>query len=92
MSETIMLSMIGVPIGLLIGIWTISHMNTVGIDLTNWSDGLKQFGMAKIVRPEIDMGSLLWIGASVALTAILAAIYPSIKAMNLRPVEAMRKI
>ena len=90
--ETVMVSMIGVPIGLLVGYLTIIWLKDKGIDLSNWSEGLKQFGISQIVKPDLDAKYYLWIGLAVAITALLGAIYPSLKAIRLKPVEAMRKI
>jgi ABC-type lipoprotein release transport system permease subunit len=91
-SETIMLSMIGVPLGLMLGHATVSHLSIEGIDLSNWSEGLRQFGLSHIVRPELGLPYYLFVAACVALTAFLGSLYPSWKAMQLKPVDALRKI
>lgn len=91
-AETIMLSVVGVPLGLLLGFWTIEHLNETGMDLTAWSEGLRQFGMQQIIRPELDLEYYVFVAVAVAITAVLASIYPSIKAIRLKPVEALRKI
>ena len=90
--ETIMLSMIGVPLGLGLGYWTITYLNKRGMDLSEWSEGLRQFGMDQIVRPELDLGYYGFVAMAVAITALLASIYPSFKAISMKPVEALRKI
>lgn len=90
--ETLMLTMVGVPIGLMIGYGTVEWMNAKGIDLSNWSEGLRQFGVSQMVYPELDLYYYGFVAFSVAITAILAAIYPSYKAISLKPVDALRKI
>lgn len=90
--ETVMLSMIGVPLGLGIGYVTVYWMNDTGIDLSNWSEGLRQFGMSQMVYPELDPYYYGFVASAVAITSILASIYPSLKAIRLKPVEALRKI
>ncbi len=90
--ETLMVSITGVPIGLLLGYLTIIWLSDKGIDLSNWSEGLRQFGISQIVKPELDGVYYLWIGIAVAITALIGSIYPSVKAIRLKPVEAMRKI
>lgn len=90
--ETIMLAVVATPIGFLFGYGTVIYFNDKGIDLSAFSKGMRQFGLSEIVYPsmETDLYGLLVL--SVAITAILASIYPAYKAISLRPVEAIRKL
>ena len=90
--ETIFLAFLGAPLGLLLGYGTIHILHRTGIDLSRWSDALESFGMGKIVRPELSWDIIQTIIVGVVITAILASIYPALKAIRLRPVEALRKI
>jgi ABC-type lipoprotein release transport system permease subunit len=90
--ETIIVASIGAPIGMWIGHMTVRYLNRVGIDLSRWSSGLAEFGMDNIVRPEIDAGAYVIIAMGIVITALLGSIYPSIKAITLKPVEALRTI
>jgi len=92
MLETLLLSLIGAPIGLLLGVITAWYFGTYGIDLSSYSDALKQFGMNPIIYFKISQ-SLFWqVPISISITAILASIYPALKAISLKPVEAIRKL
>ena len=90
--ETIFIALIGAPIGMLLGIGTVRYLHTVGINLSNWSRALEEFGMSEIVRPEVNSDTIFTITIAVVITAILASIYPALKAIKLKPVEALRKI
>ncbi len=90
--ETIYIALVGAPIGMLLGYLTTKYLYRVGIDLSAWSEALEEFGMANIIRPEVDTNTFLTISIAVIITAVLASIYPALKAIRLQPVEALRKI
>ncbi len=92
MLETVFLALIALPIGLLIAFATVSWLGKVGVDLSRYSDGLKNFGMSAVIHPELGLHMYIYIGLAVVVTALIGAIYPSLKAIRLRPVEAIRKV
>lgn len=89
MLETVMLTMIGGPLGLLISKLSIGYFGAYGIDLGGAYDDV---GFASVIYPYLDGQSYLGVTYMVVIMAIAAAIYPAIKALNLNPVEAIRKI
>lgn len=89
MLETVMLTMIGGPLGLLISWVFVTHFGAEGIDL---GGAYTEVGFASIIYPYLDSKSYLEVTYMVGIMAVLAAIYPSIKALNLKPVDAIRKI
>lgn len=92
MLETMGLALIAAPVGLFLGWRTIAWLGRIGVDLSIYSQGLKQFGMETMVYPVMDTQYYFQILAAVCLTAVLGAIYPAWKAVHLRPVEALRKL
>ena len=90
--ETIFLGLAGAPIGLFIGWATIAYYSSVGVDLSNYSEGLESFGYASILYPYLDTSVYITVTIGVLVTAVLAALYPAWKAIKLRPVEALHKI
>ncbi|MGK7397898.1 MAG: ABC transporter permease [Candidatus Cyclobacteriaceae bacterium M3_2C_046] len=90
--ETIMISLVGGPIGLLLGFVTIKIFHQTGLDLSDYSQGLEKLGYDSVLYPGLELKYYLIIALGVIVTAILAAIYPAIKAIKLKPVEALAKL
>jgi len=92
MLETFFLSLIASPIGVLFAYFTITYFGKVGIDLSAFARGLEAYGMSPIIYTQLPAYSYFEIVLMAFVSAILAAIYPSIKAIKLDPVNAIRKI
>ena len=90
--ETLMLAIVGAPIGMLLGWITITLTGKSGINMSMYQKGLEQFGMSGTVYPSLTPDTYVTVGVAIAITALLASIYPARKAVKLRPVEALRKI
>jgi ABC-type lipoprotein release transport system permease subunit len=90
--ETIFLSTIGGPLGLLAGYSTIRWLAKRGIDLSDYSAGLEAIGYESVLRPVLDPADYVQIVIGVLITAILASLYPAWKAIQVKPVEALHKI
>ena len=63
-----------------------------GIDLSIFSEGMREFGMSEVVYPDPIPSIYLQVAVAVFLTAFLGAIYPAWKAIRLKPVDALTKI
>lgn len=92
MLETLFLTMVGVPVGMALSWLTILWVGEVGIDLSAFAQGLEEYGMSTMIYPELPEGYFLNIGLLMVAATLLAAIYPSIKALKLNPVQAIRKV
>jgi putative ABC transport system permease protein len=90
--ETIMIALVGGPIGLLIGFLTIQYFYHNGLDLSMYSEALEQYGMDRILYMRLEFYYYIIIVAGIITTAIIAAIYPAIKAVKLKPADALHKI
>lgn len=90
--ETVMLSCAGIPAGILLTVTTVGWLGRAGINLSAFSQALSQYGFSNIVYPVLHVSMFGPITIMTALTAILSAIYPAIKALRFKPAEAIHKI
>lgn len=90
--ETIFVGLLGAPLGMVFAYFTVRHYHEVGINLSRFSKGLESYGMSEIVRPFLDSSAYYFVAIAVAVTAVLSSVYPALKAIKLKPVEAIRKI
>ena len=92
LTETVLLTFIGVPVGLITSWLTIKHFGTTGIDISSFSEtAMSSFGFSSMIYPEFPMASLSNVLIIVISTALLAALFPSIKAIKLQPADALRQ-
>lgn len=92
MIETVFLSTVGGPIGLLAGYATISWLGKRGIDLSDYSAGLESIGYESVLYPRLFLSDYLTIVSGVLITALLASLYPAWKAIRMEPVDAIRGV
>ena len=90
MVETIMLSLTGGFIGMIISAILVAYYNTVGINLTSVAKGMETFGFSAWVYPEIEVSFYIVLSILVILTGIFSSIYPARKAIKLNPADAVR--
>ena len=57
-----------------------------------FSEGLASYGFSSMIYPSLDQEKYIIIVTMCLITAILSAIYPAYKALQLNPSEAIRKI
>ncbi len=90
MLETLFLSLIGGPVGLLLAWGSIAYFGQAGINLGDAAYG--DLGFSNLIFPVLDSIEYLKVTAMVLAMALLAALYPARKALQLNPLEALRKI
>ena len=90
-AETVFMTMVAVPIGLLLSWATICYFGDAGIDLSGFSEGLGAYGISTVIYPQLPTTYYFNIALMIAVAALLSALYPAWKALQLNPVEAIRK-
>lgn len=90
MLETVLLTLTGGFLGILVGLAVTFATMKRGIDLSFYAKGLEDMGYSSLVFPVIEYNMILMIVLMVLATGIVAAIYPARKALKYRPAEAIR--
>lgn len=90
--ETLYLTLMGCPIGLLIGWLSVNFFEKHGINISMFSEGLAAYGFSSIIYTSLDNQKYMIVAIMYFITALLSAIYPAYKALQLNPSEAIRKI
>ena len=92
MLETLLISLIGAPLGLLLGRLTIHYFSIHPLDLSRFAKSLNEYGMGTEVYFHTDTATYWQAALLLLVTALLASVYPALKAIRMKPVEAIRKI
>lgn len=90
MLETVLLTLTGGLLGILLGLAVTAATMKSGIDLSFYAQGLEDMGYSSLVFPVIEFKMVWVIIALVLITGILASVYPARKALKYRPSEAIR--
>jgi ABC-type lipoprotein release transport system permease subunit len=90
MLETIFLTSVGAVAGMGSGWLIISILGRTGIHFSGWGEGFEAIGYAARVYPEVGPDFFLLTTLMVIVTAIVSSLWPARKALNLKPVEALR--
>ena len=88
--ESIMLTLTGGILGIILGSLVCSYFETRAIDVSMFSDGLEKYGFATQIYTMLKTDTLITLTVLVIVTGIISAIYPARKALKLNPAEATR--
>jgi len=92
MLETVFLSFTGGILGIVLG-WLVSHRyEKSGIDLYFWKEAFGEMGFSSMVYPTIDQNAIFYTALMVMVAGVISAVYPALKAIRLKPAEAIRSI
>lgn len=90
MMETLMMSCLGLALGILIGFAITAYLSVVGFYYPGMEEMAAKFNLPDRMFPTVTILSLLLGPGIVAIGSLLAAIYPAARLYRLLPIEAMR--
>jgi ABC-type lipoprotein release transport system permease subunit len=88
--ESIFLLFSGGLIGTLFGFISIELLSKNGIDLSIFAEGMAAYGMSAILYPALPFHMYVTLFVMMMITAVIASISPALKAIRLKPAEAIR--
>lgn len=88
--ETVLLSLVGGVVGIIIGGLFTFITSRSGIQLESMTEGYESMGFETLVYPSLSVGMALQVVFMVLITGAIASLYPARKALKLKPVEAIR--
>lgn len=90
--ESVILTLTGAAMGMFLGYLSVEYLRENGLDLTAvGGDSIAEWGYEALVYPYITTEEYISVSILVIVTAMLAAIYPAIKALRLVPGEVVRE-
>ncbi len=69
----------------------IAYYQKYGLDLSAVAEGMNAYGYNSIIYPEAPISFYFEVAVMIVITAVLASIYPALKALKLHPAEAVRE-
>ena len=90
--ESLLLSFSGGIVGVVFGWIVTGYFNVQGIDLSAVSTGLSAYGIPTMLYPIVKPSTYVVLAVMMTATSIIAALYPAIRAVRLKPVQAIRSI
>jgi putative ABC transport system permease protein len=88
--ETVFLSLVGTPLGMVLAWVTVTVTAGTGIDLGAFAQGFEMYGMNPVIRPVLPVSYYALIAAMMAAATLVSSVFPTIRALRLNPVTAIR--
>jgi ABC-type lipoprotein release transport system permease subunit len=91
MFETGFLTVVGAIVGMLVSALFTWHYGIAGLDISSVGEGFESVGYSSIMYPLLEQIDYIEVSILVVVTSIIASIFPSIRALKMKPAEAVRE-
>ena len=91
MYETTMLALVGAVFGIAISALFTWYFGDVGIDISSVGEGFEQLGYSSVMHPVLEKEDYIQVVVLVMITGVIASIFPTIRALKMKPAEAVRE-
>jgi ABC-type lipoprotein release transport system permease subunit len=88
--ETVFLTISGMVVGIIIATLLSLYFGKTGIDISMGTEVYESMGYASVIYPVLSTIIIVNVAVMVVIASILSAIYPAIKALKLKPADAIR--
>ena len=90
MFETTMLTIVGGAFGIIITLVFTWYYGNVGISIASVGEGFEAVGYSSTMYPFLELSDYIEVIILVMITGVIASIFPTIRALKMKPAEAVR--
>jgi ABC-type lipoprotein release transport system permease subunit len=90
--ESFLLVVLGSALGLALALPVVFWLGERGLDLTTFSEALREVGVGTRIYLHVGAEDVVRPVAIGAITALVAALWPALRAVRLRPTDALRQL
>lgn len=91
LTETVLLTLVGAPLGIAAAWLAATYYEHNGLDLAGMGkDMMRSFGFRTLIYPEFPSEKLVNVLVIVVSTALVSSLFPALKALSMKPIDALR--
>ncbi len=92
--EGALIGLLGVALGSVAAVPMVDYLETTGIDLSSFGESAMEMGgvALSVVKGKLYWSSAIWASVGVFLMAVLAAVYPAIRAARFNVLKAITQV
>ncbi len=91
-SEAVNMGIAGLSAGFAVSMILVGIFSVTGIDLSLFSESMRIWGTGSVIYPLVMMKDIISSAVIVFMTAVIASVYPAVKAARIKPMEALNFI